>query len=59
MVEKKKHLSLGDKVKIKKAILMSIAKQDLDAELLASKACKAIDYINSYPQDKSSDHHNQ
>ena len=53
MVEKKETLSCSDRGKIKEAILMSIATQDLDAELLAIKACKAIDYINSYPSKQS------
>ncbi|WP_392559322.1 hypothetical protein [Orbus mooreae] len=53
MSEKKETLSFDDKEKIKEAVLMSIAKQDLNAEQLAEQACKAIDYINSYPNNQS------
>lgn len=43
-------MSPEDKEMIKRAVLESIAKQNLNIEQLAQQACKAIDYINSYQE---------
>lgn len=59
MSDKQKTLSLQDKEGIKRTILESAAKLILNPIKLAEETCKAIEYINSYPQDRSSDHHNQ